>query len=475
MERDIFARTWMHPNLALMEGVTQQPVCCMVTKNAEDAQISALDLKLVHVYRQEALCTVLFELPQESGWQTDLEARLGALGLTAGLSGPFALAASAHGCMRKAQLALETGMRIASQRALYPMNEYSGAALVAAAAGVLAHEGFEQEDFCDAAIARMMELDAQTGTHYADSLHAYLRHGLDLRQASQALNIHRNTLDYRMKRVQELFALDLTNVNTCFELLFSFWLMDNFPREEGRRAVGQPFDAQWAQMALWRYMESTAQAGEEEVQFACRLLGVGVGRLADEERAALLRALCAMLPQESACAFDEDMLLFALPQQEMEAFASACRAECDRMGCHTVVTQTLSAGRMTQHAKLCRMALYAAPGRHAGMQEMGSTLLFMVLERRISLSPYLCEEVIRVMDDDAMRGTTLSRSLYAYLLNFMDMKRAAAQLGIHRNTMEYQMRKIDALIGKPVSQAQRFLMMCTYKMLALPDVGHLRL
>ena len=240
------------------------------------------------------------------------------------------------------------------------MNEYSGAALVAAAAGVLAHEGFEQEDFCDAAIARMMELDAQTGTHYADSLHAYLCHGLDLRQASQALNIHRNTLDYRMKRVQELFALDLTNVNTCFELLFSFWLMDNFPREEGRRAVGQPFDAQWAQMALWRYMESTAQAGDEEVQFACRLLGVGVGRLADEERAALLRALCAMLPQESACAFDEDMLLFALPQQEMEAFASACRAECDRMGCHTVVTQTLRAGRMTQHAKLCRMAARAA-------------------------------------------------------------------------------------------------------------------
>ena len=119
MERDIFARTWMHPNLALMEGVTQQPVCCMVIKNAEDAQISALDLKLVHVYRQEALCTVLFEVPQESGWQTDLEARLVALGLTAGLSGPFALAASAHGCLRKAQLALETGLRIAAQRALY--------------------------------------------------------------------------------------------------------------------------------------------------------------------------------------------------------------------------------------------------------------------------------------------------------------------------------------------------------------------
>lgn len=477
MEKDVFADTRMHPNLALMEGLTQRPVCCMVMKNAADAQVCALDVQLVHVYRQGTLCTVLFELPQESGWQAALELRLGALGLTVGMSGPFALAASAHGCMRKAQLALETGARVAPQRALYPMNEYSEAALVAAAADVLAGEGFVQEDFCNAAIARMIELDAYAGTQYAGSLHAYLSHGLDLRRAAQALNIHRNTLDYRMKRVQELFELDLTDVNTCFELLFSFWLMDNFPGEAGRKQEKmqdeKPFDPAWMQAALWRYMEGGAvQADDREAQFACRLLGVGVNRMADEDRAALLRTLCALLPQAGTCAFDEDMLLFALPPQEMEAFASACRVKCDKVGCHTVVTQALRAGRLMQRAKLCRMALYAAPQCHVGMQEMGSMLFFMVLERRISLSPYLCEEVIRVMDDDAMRGTALSRSLYAYLLNFMDMKRAAAQLGIHRNTMEYQMRKIDALIGKTVSQSQRFLMMCTYKMLALPDMRH---
>ena len=97
MEKDVFADTRMHPNLALMEGLTQRPVCCMVMKNAADAQVCALDVQLVHVYRQGTLCTVLFELPQESGWQAALELRLGALGLTVGMSGPFALAASAHG------------------------------------------------------------------------------------------------------------------------------------------------------------------------------------------------------------------------------------------------------------------------------------------------------------------------------------------------------------------------------------------
>ena len=75
------------------------------------------------------------------------------------------------------------------------------------------------------------------------------------------------------------------------------------------------------------------------------------------------------------------------------------------------------------------------------------------------------------MDEDATRGSALSRALYAYLLNFMDLKKAAHQLGIHRNTLEYQVRKMNAVIGEPPDGSKRFRMMCTYKMLALPDTG----
>ena len=32
------------------------------------------------------------------------------------------------------------------------------------------------------------------------------------------------------------------------------------------------------------------------------------------------------------------------------------------------------------------------------------------------------------------------------------------------------MRKIDALIGETAGQERRFMMMCTYKMLALPQL-----
>lgn len=231
------------------------------------------------------------------------------------------------------------------------------------------------------------------------------------------------------------------------------------------------FDVQTAQALLWQHMERVRQDKLGDARFACRLFCVGVSRLHDADRIALLQALRARLPQEGACAFDEDVLLFAVLPEQMDAFAAACRPLCDGKKCQTAVTQAFPGGRIRQRAWLCRLTLCAATTMHARTQDMCSTLFFMTLGRSISLAPYLNEDVIRVMDDDAMRGAALSRALYAYLLHFRDMKKAAAQLNIHRNTMEYQVRKINAIIGKPEGENARFLMMCTYKMLVLPD-GH---
>ena len=136
-----------------------------------------------------------------------------------------------------------------------------------------------------------------------------------------------------------------------------------------------------------------------------------------------------------------------------------------------MISQPFAMERLNARLRLCRLALLAAGAQTMEMRDMGSTLFFMALERKISLAPYLCEDVIRVMDEDATRGSALSRALYAYLLNFMDLKKAAQQLGIHRNTLEYQVRKMNAVIGEPPDGSKRFRMMCTYKMLALPDTG----
>ena len=459
-----------HPDLALLRHQQRRGICCLVLHAAKEAQTQALLLEGVFcAYREGGKTALLYA--QDLGFKgmPALEARLRELGLQGGLSGPFALAASARGCMLKAQLALETGKRVAPGRALYPLEEYGEPALLHAARQAMQQQGFAPEDFCDAALMQMRAMDAEKDTRYVESLYAYLRCGMDMKRAAQQLGVHRNTLAYRMERVQALFELDLRDGSRCFELLFSLWLMHSLPGDAQTGGMEAPFDQRAAQAALWRHVEREAAQAKPE-NFACVLLCAGVSSTPDTGRLSLISQLRACAPQ-AAFAFDEDVLLMALPPQELTAYEEEIRRLCAGMGCPVALTQAFSIRRLEQHARLCRMALCAASGLYTRTRDLCSTLLFMALERSTPLTPYVCEDVIRVMDDDAQKGTALSRSLYAYLLHFRDMKRAAQQLGMHRNTMEYHIRKIEALIGSDMDGTHRFMMMCTYKMLALPESG----
>ncbi|HEX4724528.1 MAG TPA: helix-turn-helix domain-containing protein [Pseudonocardiaceae bacterium] len=61
--------------------------------------------------------------------------------------------------------------------------------------------------------------DEANGTEYVHTLYEWLRHPGDPRAAGQALRIHPNTLRYRMRRVADLSAVDLTDPNVRLALL----------------------------------------------------------------------------------------------------------------------------------------------------------------------------------------------------------------------------------------------------------------
>ena len=458
-----------HPDLVLLQHEARRGICCLVVRGADDAQLRELAAGAFYICRQGECGAVLFS--QDCGFEgaARLEEQLERMNLQGGLSGPFALAASARGCMLKAQLALQTGERLAPGRALYRMDEFVEAALLEACACALGEQGFIAEDFCDAALANMRAMDEQKDTRYAESLHAYLRCGMDLKRAAQELGVHRNTLAYRMERLQAIFGVDLKDVSRCFELLFSLWLSEAMP--SARAAADRPYDRAAAQAALWRYAERSGAKEKDAPRFSCVLIAAGVQRLADHERSSLITSLIAKAPPSAAVAFDESVLFAVCAPQDAEAMAAAAQAVCVTAGCPVVATQPFDAQRMAQRAKLCRMALCTGAGAFTRTRDICSTLLFMAVERCVSLAPYLCEDVMRVMDDDAQKGTFLSRSLYVYLLYFRDLRRAAQQIGMHRNTMEYHVRKIEALIGSDPDGSRRFMMMCTYKMLALPEMS----
>ncbi|MEV0054877.1 helix-turn-helix domain-containing protein [Saccharopolyspora shandongensis] len=59
----------------------------------------------------------------------------------------------------------------------------------------------------------LREHDRTQGTEYLATLHAWLRHPGDPRQASRELRVHPNTFRYRMKRLTQLVDIDLESPN----------------------------------------------------------------------------------------------------------------------------------------------------------------------------------------------------------------------------------------------------------------------
>lgn len=59
------------------------------------------------------------------------------------------------------------------------------------------------------ALAAMVAHDAEHGTPYAESVLAYLASNADVPAAAESVNVHANTFRYRLRRVRELFDLDL--------------------------------------------------------------------------------------------------------------------------------------------------------------------------------------------------------------------------------------------------------------------------
>jgi hypothetical protein len=58
-------------------------------------------------------------------------------------------------------------------------------------------------------VEEMLVHDAEHGTPYAESVRAYLAANADVPLAAESVSVHANTFRYRMRRVRELFDLDL--------------------------------------------------------------------------------------------------------------------------------------------------------------------------------------------------------------------------------------------------------------------------
>jgi PucR C-terminal helix-turn-helix domain/GGDEF-like domain len=76
----------------------------------------------------------------------------------------------------------------------------------------------------------LLEQDRLHGTDYIDTLHAWLRHHGNIRDAAQQLHIHANTLRYRLGKLAQSADIDLDDPDTRLVLALQLRAMRNAPQ-----------------------------------------------------------------------------------------------------------------------------------------------------------------------------------------------------------------------------------------------------
>ena len=76
------------------------------------------------------------------------------------------------------------------------------------------------------AVLSLRDYDAQYRTNYYETLRIYLQSAMKTQLASERLCIHRNSLEYRLRKIRSLTGLDWENGDLMMRLHRSFVMLD---------------------------------------------------------------------------------------------------------------------------------------------------------------------------------------------------------------------------------------------------------
>lgn len=81
------------------------------------------------------------------------------------------------------------------------------------------------EQFSAGKLGILQEYDLQNQTDYLKTLECFLRHGCNGAEVSKEMFVHRNTVNYRLKKIRELLQEDFTKPDTILEYQIAFRIL----------------------------------------------------------------------------------------------------------------------------------------------------------------------------------------------------------------------------------------------------------
>lgn len=225
----ILALKWLGNNAPSLRGI-ETTANWLLSSNKRPA--------LVHIYGGDHVCifhTVRgrddmdYVREMARRLREQLQAEYPDQALAAGLSGPVMTLAEWPTGHRQALQALEVGQRLH----LGELVDYNNLG-VYRLLSQLDHVPVVHE-FCDQVIGALVNYDRQHHSSLVQTLDAYFRHHGNISQTAEDLFIHRNTLLYRLERIQEMtgHSLNAADMRLALHLALKLWLLR--PETEVRR------------------------------------------------------------------------------------------------------------------------------------------------------------------------------------------------------------------------------------------------
>lgn len=142
-------------------------------------------------------------------------------GLTAGVSRCFHNIMEISKFHMQAVKAAELGYKLNKENSPYFYNDY----VIYHLFDICSFKG-NLEEFCDPLTLQLINKDKEKGTSYALSLYNYIQNNFDIQKTSNFMNVHYNTMKYRLQKIQDILQVDLKNSDTIFRINISFRILE---------------------------------------------------------------------------------------------------------------------------------------------------------------------------------------------------------------------------------------------------------
>jgi len=117
--------------------------------------------------------------------------------------------------------ALKLGLRINKEAILFRYEDYA----IYHFTDICSSIGNPTEN-CHPALLKLIQYDRENGTNYTRSLYTYIISSKNITESASTLDIHRNTMQYRIGKIELIMDVDLNNSDLLLHLHLSFKILE---------------------------------------------------------------------------------------------------------------------------------------------------------------------------------------------------------------------------------------------------------